>query len=117
MQGRGVAALCLIVTGAAFAWGYSQFIEGLAVPRAVFVCPVVIVLALGGLVDPRIMSAMGPHGKAMPAGLRVIAFVLFGVGAALSIGLFLWAPSPGSHPASPPPSSTGGHRAARAPHS
>ena len=131
MHGRGVAALCLVVTVAAFVWGYSQFIDGHLVPRAVFVCPVAAVLALGGLVDPRILSAMGPHGKSMPVSLRIIGFTLFGVGAALSLGLFLWAPmasttpsgatartaspsSPSTHPAPPPP--VGGRSAGSGPH-
>jgi hypothetical protein len=53
----------------------------------VFLAPMFTLLGLGGLVDPRIVWSIGPRGKSLPTGIKVVGACLAMAGIAVSGGL------------------------------
>ena len=89
---RAVPALLLVVSLAVFGWVYSDYAEGHSVPAASFLLPPLAVLALGGLVDPRILWSVGPRRRELPTVIRVVGAIVFGIGLATTALLLLWNP-------------------------
>ena len=89
---RAVPALFLLASLVVFVWLCSNYAEGHCVPTATFVMPPLIALALGGLVDPRILWAVGPRRRAFPVRVRVAGAIVFALGLVGSAVLLVWAP-------------------------
>ena len=88
-RGRTISAGFLAVCVVGFAWVYTGYLGGERTPNAAFILPVVAPLALGGLLDPRLLWSVGPRRHAMPDHIRRTGAVLFGIGIALAAAFLL----------------------------
>ncbi len=61
-------------------------------PFIIYFCPLLAMIGLGGIIDPRIMDAMGAEGKSYPMRFKVlgIAFALAGGVFALYLAKFVY---------------------------
>jgi hypothetical protein len=89
---RAVPALFLFITLAVFLWVYDGYTEGHSTPNAVFILPPLGVMALAGLVDPRLLWSVGPNRHSMPKYVRVTGAVLFAIGLCISAAHLFFAP-------------------------
>lgn len=88
---RAIPAFLLLVTVVLFGWAYSDHMHGQPTMVGMLLVPPLGALALGGLVDPRILWSVGPRRKSLPRSIRIIGAALFGGGFLLSLLLMvLW---------------------------
>jgi hypothetical protein len=57
---------------------------------AILACPTMVLLGLGGLVDPRVLWSLGPQRRGFPVGVRVAGSALLVLGLACSVYLGGW---------------------------
>jgi len=89
-RGRIVPAICAAIGAGLLAINhFSAARDGAIWIFILFLAPMFTLLGLGGLVDPRILWSIGPRGKLLPKGVRLLGAGLAVAGIAVSAALIL----------------------------
>ncbi len=87
---RSTAALLAIVGGIASAANHAAYVWKDSFYVVLLLGPFMMVIGLGGLIDPRVLAAIGVKGRALPLRFRVAGHLLALGGLACSAALFYW---------------------------